>query len=178
MSSLFDSTLPNSIKNQLQVERLANLLASPVASDRLLARGELDQLKDAAWFKSLDSDFQAAHVDTQYRLDLVSVFAESSSQEVVKTLVTALGDPCEQIRYAAARGLAKRGTPALRAVLTAIASKPHGEHFYKAAHQAIYLLQFQAPLRDRQAITELLRIIVGPNAQSLAPSVACDALGN
>ncbi len=177
MSRMFDSTSAESMKIHLQIERLASLLASPVAADRIVARRELDQLQNSSWFQSLENAFQAA-VDAQFRLELVSVLAESPSQEVVKTLVFALDDPCERVRQTAARGLAKQGTLALRAILNSIAFKPHGEHFYKAAHQAIYLLQFQAPLCDREAITNLLQVIVGPNAESLAPSVACDALGN
>lgn len=122
--------------------------------------------------RALAEQYCCAELEAEDRQQIVLTLAETGDMSIVPTLIAALEDANAETRRIAARGLARQGQPGLNALINSIASDRHGECFYRSAHHALYMLQFHAPLRDRESLASLLAAVVAAEAAVLAPPLA------
>lgn len=157
-------------------EQLISHLPCGGQGDSELPTAMLQSLQQSQVKSALVNQYQNYRERDEVRRDFVSAVAQVLDLAVVPTLIAALEDTCADIRRIAARGLTRHGNHGLTALLAAIAFEQHSNGFYRSAHHALYILQFHAPLHDRQLITMLLSAVVGPAPAAVAPAIATQAI--
>ncbi len=121
---------------------------------------------------ALAEQYSCVDVDAGDRQEIVLALAETGDTSIVPTLIAALEDTNAETRRIAARGLARQGQYGLNALINSIACDQHGDSFYRSAHHALYMLQFHAPLHDRESLVSLLAAVITAEAAVLAPPIA------
>ena len=163
--------------NELPPVQLEGCWSSePIESSVSKPSVNVESLEHRQSLAALVKEYQRYKGNSDARREIVTALGESPEPAVVYTLIEALEDEIADIQQIAARGLGRHGCEGLAALLKAIAFERHSDNFYRAAHAALYLLQFHAPLRDRQTMSLLLLAMVGPEPAVRAPILACEAI--